>query len=374
MVRTIALPDAQSPPQADQLEGFPHPRETTKVFGHTHNARALQSSFDSGRMHHAWLFTGPPGIGKATLSYKFAIYALAREAERNEATGSLEINPHTITAQQVLALSHPALLVLRRPYDHKTKRHLTTIPVDEVRRVRGFLAHTTADASWRLVIVDAADDLNINAANALLKSLEEPPARTTFILICARPGALPNTIRSRCRTLEFAPLANKDLQAAVTQVLAAGEDDISITQQDWIKLLPLAHGSVRDFLSLHTAKGAEIYDDVLDLLRSAKAPDWQAAHHLADRLAPAVASEKYELFFQLFLQLIPKLIRAHLEDNQPDDITELARSLISDEQLASWARLWETVAREKADAAALNLDRKALIIDTVSQLQETARL
>ena len=207
--------ESETLPEADRLEGFPHPRETGLLIGQDAPERTLAAAFASGRMHHAWLITGRQGIGKATLAYRLARHVLARPEERDRSTTSLRIAPQTAAARQVTALSHPGLLALRRPCDPRTRRFTSSIPVDEVRRVKSFLALTGGQDAWRVVIVDSADELNVNAANALLKSLEEPPQRALFALICSEPSRLLPTIRSRCRRLECSPLAGADLKRAV---------------------------------------------------------------------------------------------------------------------------------------------------------------
>ena len=188
MARAPVPAEIEELPEADRLEGFPHPRETKEVFGHAGAERMLAEALAGGRMHHAWLLAGPQGIGKATLAYRFARAALAAPEERDVFGQSLAVADETSAARQVRALSHPGLLVIRRPYDVKAKRFATSIPVDEVRRLRSFLAHRAAGDGWRVVIVDEANELNVNAANALLKSLEEPPARTVFLLVSSAPG------------------------------------------------------------------------------------------------------------------------------------------------------------------------------------------
>ena len=167
----------------------------------------LAEAFASGRMHHAWLLAGRAGIGKATLAYRLARHVLARPDERDHSGKSLEVPTDSAAARQVAALSHPGLLVLRRPYDTKSKRFVSAIPVDEVRRLKSFLGLTSGENAWRVVIVDTADELNLNAANALLKSLEEPPRRALFMLVASEPSGLLPTIRSRCRRLDLQPLA-----------------------------------------------------------------------------------------------------------------------------------------------------------------------
>ena len=207
MARAAATVEIDELPEADRLEGFPHPRQTKKLFGHEAAERVLAESLSDGRMHHAWLVCGRQGIGKATLAYRFARAALAHPSERAANGQSLEVGEDTSAARQVRALSHPGLLVLRRPYDEKGKRFAASIPIDEVRRLRSFLSHRAGEEAWRVVIVDEANELNVNAANALLKSLEEPPARAVFLLVSSAPGRLLPTIRSRCRMLSLQPLS-----------------------------------------------------------------------------------------------------------------------------------------------------------------------
>ena len=181
MARAPQLQEIEATPEADRLEGFPHPRETQRLAGHLAAQQAVRQAFAEGRVHHAWLLAGREGIGKATLGYRIARFVLARPEERAE--GTLDVPPGSVAARQVTALSHPGLLVLRRPWDAKAKRHTTSIPVDEVRRLKSFLAHSAGPGAWRVVIVDQADELNTNAANALLKSLEEPPPNALFLLV-----------------------------------------------------------------------------------------------------------------------------------------------------------------------------------------------
>ena len=195
MARRAAVTEIEVYPEIDRLDGFPHPRETQRLHGHLDAQRELAAALDGGRIHHAWLLSGPEGIGKATLAYKFAAYALCPASERTLSDGAFDCAPGTTAVRQVATLSHPGLLVIRRGYDIRNKRFPASIPVDEVRRLRGFLGHKAGEDAWRVVIVDSADELNINAANALLKSLEEPPLRTIFLLVARDSGRLLPTIR-----------------------------------------------------------------------------------------------------------------------------------------------------------------------------------
>ena len=197
---------ATSPVEPDRLEGFSSPREVDRLFGHQAAEQELADALQTGRMHHAWLIVGPEGIGKATLAYRFARRVLAE--------GDAVDRDHPVF-RKVAGLAHPNLLLIRRSWIEKSKRYSQWIGVDEVRRLRAFLGNTAGADGWRVVIVDRADELNQNAANALLKALEEPPPQTLFILVSSAEGRLPVTIRSRARVLRLGPLPDSTLEAAV---------------------------------------------------------------------------------------------------------------------------------------------------------------
>jgi len=372
MARALAVQEIEVPPEADKLEGVPHPRATLKLFGHEAAEQALAEGFASGRMHHGWLISGAEGIGKATLAYRFARHVLAKSGEHDPAHRSLDVPPESIAARQVLALSHPGLLVLRRPWDHKTKRHLQIISVDEVRRVKTFLSHAGEAGSWRVVIVDTADLLNVNAANALLKSLEEPPLRTFFLLLTASPGRLLPTIRSRCRILDLQPLSETDLRRAVLQALSPEEHEPP-GPDDWTRLIALSEGSVRRALSLWLGDGLKLDERLRQIMAKLPAMDWQAVHALADETASQAAAERFEMMFDLLLKSIARMVRARADLPSTSEDAQLARRLIPEARLATWAELWETIAREKSEAQALNLDRKSLILQTFGRIGAASR-
>jgi DNA polymerase III subunit delta' len=165
MARAPVAQEIEADPEADRLEDFAHPRATTALYGHDGPENLLAESVAGGKMHHGWLICGPEGVGKATLAYRLAKHLLADPSERDPTGQSLLVPPGTRAARQVLALSHPGLLVMRRVW--KDKKFTTTIPVEEVRRLRSFLNHTADTGQWRMVLVDAADDLNPNRVRAL---------------------------------------------------------------------------------------------------------------------------------------------------------------------------------------------------------------
>jgi len=367
MARAPAMAEIEALPEADRLEGFPHPRETRALFGHEAAERTLAEALGHGRIHHGWLLAGRQGIGKATLAYRFARAALAAPHEREASGQSLAVPEEASANRQVRALSHPGLLVVRRPYDEKAKRFTTSIPIDEVRRLRSFLAHRAADEAWRVVIVDEANELNVNAANALLKSLEEPPQRTVFLLVTSAPGRLLPTIRSRCRLLTLQPLAAEDLRAATTQALATAGGD-SPGAADWPRLERLAEGSVGRLLGLWNSGGLELNERIAKLASSLPRVDWRAVYALCDELQPVAAQQRFELFFELLLNFLGRLIRAQAKGEGTAEDQELAARLIGEGRLASFAALWERIGRDKLETLGLNLDRKTLILETVGGL------
>lgn len=371
MARAPAIvPAPEADPESDRLDGTPHPRHTTSLFGHDGPESLLAEATAADRLHHGWLVAGPEGIGKATLAYRFAKHLIATPEERDPFAQTLAIDPQTRAARQVSALSHPDLLVLRRPYDPKTKKFTGGVPIDEVRRLKTFLAHS-ADG-WRVVIVDTVDDLGPNAANALLKSLEEPPKQTVFLLLTAEPGRLLPTIRSRCRRLDLGPLGALDLRRAVHAALAAGggtapDDDV------WPQLEALADGSVRRAVTIAASGGLALHERVVKLVSLLPRVDWPAVHQLADDLSGVAAEVKADAFFGFLAAHLARLIRARTTGaGQPADIATAVRVIRSD-ALAHWIDTWTAIHADKAEADLLNLDRKGLILATVAKLEAAAR-
>ena len=226
---------------------------------------------------------------------------------------------------------------------------------------------TAGENTWRIVIVDAADELNLNAANALLKTLEEPPVRVLFLLVSSEPSGLLPTIRSRCRRLDLHPLAPDALRAATEAALAAAELPAP-SAGEWEDLARLSQGSVRSALQLVASGGLELHKRIAGILAGLPKLDWIAAHTLADSLAGSAQEQRFEVFFNLFLEGMAQLAhtRAEAGDSQ-------AARPIPEGALPHWAELWQTVLRDKAEADELNLDRKALILRIFARLEAVSR-
>jgi DNA polymerase-3 subunit delta' len=275
--------------------------------------------------------------------------------------------------RKVAALAHPNLLLIRRSWNDKTKRYSHWIGVDEVRRLRSFLGHSAGETGWRVVIVDRADDLNQNAANALLKALEEPPLRTLFLLVATAEGRIPVTIRSRCRTLRVTALSEDDLEKAVRASLE--RDDHEVDAKTLSTALALSEGSVRRALELATGEGIALYRDIVTAFAKLPELDGQAAHKLAERLSGFGGdSERLDLFLALLLGLLERLIRTAANgEGAIGEEGALARRLLDRATLPQWVDAWEAIGQAKADAASLNLDRSLLVLEAFYRLQQAAR-
>lgn len=360
-------------PEADCLSGFLHPRFTERLFGQSEAEAQLAESLVGGRLHHAWMLVGPEGIGKATLAYRFAKRALRGDDTVDGLFGGaaqaarLDVDPAAPATRQVEALSHPDLLVLRRPYDIRNKRFKTAITIDEVRRLQSFLGHRAVGGAHKVVIVDSADELNVNAANALLKALEEPPRRVVFLLICSMPGRLLATVRSRCRLLMLQPLGHDDLEAAARQAMEAAEVDAPAIE-DWPALMMAAGGSVRRLLTLAGDNGAVLARRVDELLDHAVRGNWSKVHQVSDALSGVQAVESFEAFVELLTVRLAGIIHAAATGQGEATDVEVARRLRVGDDLASWAELWETLVRERALQGALNLDRKGFLLEAARRL------
>lgn len=351
--------------EPDRLEGFSTPREVDRLFGHEGAIAEFEDARKSGRLHHAWLLVGPEGVGKATLAYRFARSLLA------EGEGEAAQDPSHPVFRKVASLAHPNLLLLRRSLNEKTKRYGQWIGVDEVRRLRAFLGHSAGEGGWRVVVVDRADEMNQNAANALLKALEEPPPRTLFLLVASAEGRLPVTIRSRTRTLRVSALNKDDLERAVRAALARDARDAD--EATLSTALALSDGSVRRTLELVSGDGIALYGEILATLGGLPALDAPRLHALADRLAGASETDRLALYVSLLLGLIERMIRfAATGEGATEDERAIARKLVSPANLGAWAEAWEAISAARDETFALNLDRTLLLLDSWFRLKRLA--
>jgi DNA polymerase III subunit delta' len=362
-------------PEADRIDGAPHPRETPILFGHGAAEQQFLAAFNAGRPHHAWLIAGPEGIGKATLAWRIARFLLAAPDQAGglfgdpEPATSLDIPSDHPVMRRTLALSEPRLFLLRRPWDDKTERLKQDITVDEVRRMKAFFQLSAAEGGPRAAIIDAADDLNPSAANALLKLLEEPPPGVTFLVVAHRPSGLLPTIRSRCRDLRLAPLGPGDLSAAMTQ---AGFSDTVAPA-----LAVLAAGSVGAAIRLQALDGMATYARVTNLFATLPRLDRPRALALAERAGARGAEAATDLLFTLALTFLSRLARAGAtgdpgHEAAPGEAALISRIAPDPAAGLAWADLHDSLAARIRHGRAVNLDPAALFLDMILQTEHTA--
>lgn len=371
-------------PESDRLGQFPHPREVSRLAGQKEAERALFDAFMSGRMQHAWLLTGPKGIGKATLAYRMARFALhygTPHAALAAGARDLSVPESSPVFHKVAAGSHPNLLTVRRPWDDKAKKLKTVITVDEVRRIGHFFGLTATErGAWRVVIIDSADEMNVNAANALLKALEEPPANGLFLVLSHQPGRLLPTIRSRCRMLRMTPLDEAEIESlmAQTELPDAGKKRKSAgpTENERRQIAQLAEGSAGRALSLAEGGGLDLYKDVAVLLTTLPRLDVAGVHALADKAGRKGSDGDYEAMMELITLWLQRLIRAGAgldagRDIVPGEGAAMAR-LAAGASLDRWVEVWEKIVQSTARGEALNTDRKLVILNAFSMLEAAA--
>jgi DNA polymerase III subunit delta' len=304
-------------PEPDRLDGAPHPRETASLFGQSPAEAAFLQAHASGRMHHAWLLTGPRGVGKATLAWRIARFLLSTPPDTGPSlldaappATTLDLDPDHPVSRRLRALSEPGLFLLRRGPTDKGDRLSNDIRVDMVRKLAGFLHLSATEGGRRIVIVDAADELNMQAANALLKMLEEPPANCAFILISHQPTGLLPTIRSRCRELRLSPLGADDMAHALQQ---AGVD----LPRDTAALTELSSGSVGEAIRLISQGGLEVYAELVALFARLPDLDRPRALRLAEAAAARGATDRLGLLMALTDLLLARLARSGATGHPP---------------------------------------------------------
>lgn len=314
------------------------PRENPDLFGHDEAELAFAAAAGGGRLHHAWLITGAEGIGKATLAYRLARLLLTTQGAPHDAA-----NP---TFRRVARGTHADLLTVEREYDDKRKRQRTEIVIEGARDIAGFLRLTSAEGGWRVVVVDGAEHLNRNAANAVLKVLEEPPARAVLLLTSAAPGRLLPTIRSRCRRLPLRPLADADMERVLARVLPEQDE---ATRSG---LIGLAGGSPGRAVLLAQEGGIAVAGLVDEVLRAAPAIPITRAYEVADKLARSDTG--YSTFMTLLRDRLGMTLREAAR-GRGDRLSGLR-------PLVEWGEVWHALGRLQDETERSNLDKRHAIV------------
>lgn len=337
--------------EADRFGTAPSPRENRRLIGHDEAQALVRAAWDAGRLPHALLLGGAEGVGKATLAYAIARFVLSGGAAPAH---SITVDPDHPAARQVTALSHPDLLVLRRTPSDSGKLP-ATIPAETVRRVRSFFGSTAALGGWRVCIVDTLDEMNVQGANALLKTLEEPPARALFLLVSHAPGRLLPTIRSRCRMVNLRPLTGEQVVEALANLAPTMPD---LDRDRFAEAADASGGSVREALALLSGDGLAVRNATNVLLEGLPDIDPKALHTLGERLQGDRGGA-----LESFVGTVEGWISDHATDRRQTASVRLARL----------PEVWEKVRRAAVDADVYNLDRKTLVFRIFASLNEALR-
>ena len=367
------------PAELEKLEwpyDWPPPWRSQTLVGHDDAEKTMLAAQQSGRLHHAWLLTGPRGIGKATLAWRFARFLLCGQQQGGlfgDGPDNLDVAQDAPGRALVDARSHPDLFHLRRSLNHDTGRMRAEIAVDDVRGLGAFMHMTPAMGKWRVAIVDSADEMNRNSANAVLKVLEEPPPNAVLLIVAHAPGRLLPTIRSRCRRLALQPLADE------TVVRLIGDHVPDTKPEERLALARLAEGSIGRALELAGAGSLDLYREMVEVLATLPELDMPRLHTFAERFAKRgeEANADWRSLNYLFDGWLKGLARHWALGTEAAAIVPsesgLNGRLLAAASLDRWMEAWEKVAHLLSRADAVNLDRKQTVLGSFLALQTAMR-
>jgi len=334
------------------------PINNTELFGHERETASLLRDVGAGKLAHGILITGSRGIGKATLAHRLARMLLSESED-------MLLDAEHPVFRRIVAGSHSDLLVIEQEYDEKKEELAREISVEQARSISDFLSLTPGEGKWRVVIIDSIDALNVSAANAILKILEEPPPQAVLLLVSHNPGRLLPTIRSRCRLLKLAPVS----QAEFTKILRhiAPDTDYEMMQSLYI----LSAGSPGQALEMKEQGALEWYRQLLDMTSALPAIDARALHAFADQFAARQVNAKWQLFTELMLTLLERAAKQSSGMNVEEIFAgenEMLMRLSLQHSAGIWATKWQQCAEQFSLAQARHLDYKQVVITFVHSM------
>ena len=316
------------------------------LLGHDVAIADFVNAAEGGRMHHAWLLTGEEGIGKSLFAQHAAAFLIETSGQRSGFRDALD----SPAARQMLHGSHPDIRHVKPDADKAAGQ----IGVDQIRSMSPLFQTTAGMGGWRVAILDAADDMNRNAANAILKLLEEPPPRSVFFLISHAPGRLLPTIRSRCRQLRFQPLSQADTLAALSKAVP------DLDEPDRNQLMMLAPGSPGRALALHDAHALDYWVAIDKLFEGLPALDRQALLGLADQMTDRAGSDSFRVCWTLLEDKAAQAVKGHISQDAEDWVQAIP--------LQRWLDFQAALTDRRGQILGLNMSPRQTVLELMAAL------
>lgn len=338
------------------------PQNNGYLLGQNEAENVILQAWKSQTLHHSWILSGEKGVGKATLAYRIARFLFCADENHKDKYTSLNISPDNPIFQQVAKGSYPDLMVLERDYTETDKRKIVNairkgeilendelsalkrsafIRVDDVRKVNDFLKKTSFNNGWRIVIVDSADDMNKNAANALLKILEEPPAKTVLLLISHNIGRLLPTIRSRCAKLPLKVLSNGEVGSLLRRYRA------NLNETMIARLAEISGGSIGRAILYADENAVNIYDKMCRLLCAKQNYSLSTLLDFCDEVSSS--PEMFNLTEELLLKFLKEnMLNCHDKEEM--------------------YALWNETHKKFTDCAIVNMDKRLTLINLINKI------
>lgn len=371
---------ARKPKAIEPEDAVPLSRDNPYFTGHDEAEQTFLDAWSSGRMAHAWMICGPRGIGKATLAYRMARFALSQPGDIDQGASlfgepepeasSLQMSGEHPVFRRISAQGHGDFRAIERAWaDTKKSKRKASISVSEIRGIGSFLRLTPAEGGWRVVVIDAADEMNRNAENAVLKVLEEPPQRALIFLVSHNPARLLPTIRSRCRRLDLSPLP---AQTVATLLMRYRPD---LASKDTGPLSVLADGSIGRAIELANAGGLDLFRRLIGVLATMPKMDIGMAHALSDA---TFKGDGFRTVADLLTWWLARMVTvtakndwAHVQEIVPGEHA-IADKLCASAGLDQWVEVWEKIARLFERADAVHLDKKRTVLNALLAIEQRA--
>lgn len=357
------------------------PRANLSLLGHEEAERRVEQWIIQNRFPHALLICGPWGIGKSTLAFRIARTLLQGTLLRrlnlfgNKPSPAmhapLQSREEDGAARWIASGTHPDLLTIGRGGGENWGRAVSEIVIGDIRKIGDFLASSPALGGWRVVIIDSADEMNRNAANALLKVLEEPTSKSLLILVAHQPGLVPTTVRSRCRKLLLRPLSDEILRELVAAL------ELDLTVEDIAVLIGLAEGSIGRMLHLANHNGLAACRLFRAFFQALSSNDQQTSLALVADKRLGADEEGFRIALHILFWWLRRIARACVTHSPTRPIVSEMKSgdciaigrLAAAAPLDHWLKVWEKTYYLSAHVDAGNLDRKQVLTTILLDVQ-----